>query len=499
MKNYIYREKIIDYLLSAFFCGLIFIIFLSLDTKLLHWSSFFALACGLLISPDLIEWVRNKKKQIFDPNFFVALVIFVAYFFSPLLFLLYQDKASVGRVELINPKYWVGLTCILYLTGLIFYKIGYFIGIKFKIHPKYVWKLSRNRFLLFALFIILLQFICQIIFVTAMGGFSGWINLKTYGGNIVPIKGLGPIMVVGRSLPIVLAILITYITTKFSNERKQNLIKTNIFFIVIMFIQILFTGLSGSRNSIIYSCLWFVFLIHYYWRPVSKKSISILFIFFLIFMYFYGFYKSLGLEAYNIYMEKKGLNSVKKIAKDRNIYSLIVGDFSRVDVNAAQIYILRKKPWEYRLRNGTTYLDGVIPLIPRMLWKTKSPDSGKVIAGTEMLYGPHSYEQRGKIWRYGKGFRSTKIYGLLGEWLLNYGLFFHIIPFLIVGVVVGIFHSIYKILRKDDVRTVLLPVGIILCFCMIINDFSNHFAYILYSAFLPFTLIFLSKKKLFLN
>ena len=110
------RKNISDYLISIFLCGSIFIVFLSFDSKLLHWSSFIALACGVIISSDIIEWVRGKI-SVFDPKFFVALVIFVAYFFSPLLFLVNENKSLIGRVDLKELNYWVGLTCVFLFYG----------------------------------------------------------------------------------------------------------------------------------------------------------------------------------------------------------------------------------------------------------------------------------------------------------------------------------------------------------------------------------------------
>lgn len=484
-----------NFLLSILVCSLVYLFLITQQISLLHWSSLYALFIGIFIFPDIIRWIR-RQGDVFEPKFFTSLVIFISYSFAPLLYLFSNDTIRIGKIFIPDGKFWIGITCGVYCIGIAVYKLGVLLGGKCSFTASKVWRISGRRFLLFSTFLMVVQVLCQIRYVAAMGGFSGWANIKTFGGSTLSFEGLGPIMVIARSFPIVLSIFITYYCTKFSGKRDKGSLQCCLFIFFMMLVQIICTGLSGSRNSIIYSCIWFIYLVHSFWKPVKRKSLLIAFLGFIFFMYFYGFYKNLGVTAFKVYREKGGIEAVQKMAQNRNMFSLLIGDLSRIDVNASQLYVLFEKPWQYRFRNGVTYIDGIVPLIPKKIWKNKKPDSGKVIAGTEMLYGPSSYQERSKINRYGMGRRSTRIYGLLGEWLLNFGLPLFFLPYFVAGVLIGVYSKFYNSLKTGDVRNLLIPAMTILSFCLIINDFSNHIAYFIYSAILPFGLVFSSKKVL---
>lgn len=113
---------------------------------------------------------------------------------------------------------------------------------------------------------------------------------------------------------------------------------------------------------------------------------------------------------------------------------MLIGDLGRADVQAAQFYVATTKPWHYRYRFGSTYPASVVPLIPRKLWPGKPDDSGKVIAGTEMIYGPDAYRSKRTTL---SSLRATNIYGLAGEAMLNFGVAGIIPVFGIWGYIVG--------------------------------------------------------------
>ena len=459
-----------------------------------HWGVIFPVATGILTGAEINAWTR-KNVNPFDISFLIGVIGFVGFFISPLMVLSFGDQLVVDGVMMNQSRKWIGYTCALYFFGYQFFLIGRKIGYRKKVTLRTFWCIDQ-KFLLLALFVIFIQVLCQFIYINSMGGIQGWLKYRTIGSSEGNTVGLGPVMVAARSLPILYAIYLTYLMTGLKPGKNKSLISTAVFLASSIAIQIIVSGLSGSRNSIIYSCIWFLYLCHIYWRPIGRKAIVAIFSVFFVFMYIVGFYKSLGSGVYDIYKRDENVNAILEAAPNRNIRNMIIGDLSRVDVNAAQLFILFEKPWEYQYRLGLTYIDSIVPLIPKKIWRTKTTDSGKVIAGTEMLYGPGGYNSRNEILRYAKGNRSTRIYGLLGEWLLNFGIILFVFPYFICGFIVARFDSFCNALYAGDARKVLLPAGIILSFCIFINDFSNHVAFILYVLAIPLMLLIICTKRM---
>ncbi|GAA3607335.1 hypothetical protein GCM10022236_06430 [Microlunatus ginsengisoli] len=106
----------------------------------------------------------------------------------------------------------------------------------------------------------------------------------------------------------------------------------------------------------------------------------------------------------------------------RTFELLLLEDFGRA---GTQSLVIDRLGSGGELSWGATYIGDVIRLAPDAIAPT--PDDDKVAAGTELLNGAGSYAV---------GERSSRIYGLAGEGMINFGLVGGIVAFLPFAVLV---------------------------------------------------------------
>jgi hypothetical protein len=199
-------------------------------------------------------------------------------------------------------------------------------------------------------------------------------------------------------------------------------------------------------------------------------------------MYVYGFYKSSGLDGVT-----STFNSDTRIAEqeksNRDLTSLLLWDLGRSDIQAYILYKLNASDRNYDLSYGRTYLASASILIPKYILPVKPPS--KVKEGTEIQYGKGSFEPNIS--------QSSRVYGLSGEAMLNFGVF-------AVPVFLAFFGLLVNVLRrwilhlKDDSRLLLVPFVAIACFNIISSDSSHIIFFIFKQGLIPFISLLLGSK-----
>jgi hypothetical protein len=182
--------------------------------------------------------------------------------------------------------------------------------------------------------------------------------------------------------------------------------------------------------------------------------------------------------------------SVSEVAghTERTLTKFFIGDLSRCDVQA---YFLRMQvsPQEgYHLRWGLTYLTAYYPVIPRWIWPDNTFDSGKVVAGTDALYGENSYRPFSPM-------RSSAAYGLAGETMLNFGWPAVPVVYALLGWIVGRFRKYVVQLPPGDLRALLVPYGVLFMPNMLLWDSDNYLAHWLARAGFVFATVFLMSSR----
>jgi hypothetical protein len=164
---------------------------------------------------------------------------------------------------------------------------------------------------------------------------------------------------------------------------------------------------------------------------------------------------------------------------------VILDDLSRADVQAFILYQLSTGRKDFTYAKGRTYLGAVSLLIPHWILSDKPDTVSK--EGTEIQFGGGSYIPM--------VMSSTRVYGMTGEGMLNFGPW--CVPFVmgVFGIIVGLLRSWVASLQRDDARLLLAPLGIYLCFALMIGDSDNVVFGLVKYGFLPFFVILACSRK----
>jgi hypothetical protein len=252
--------------------------------------------------------------------------------------------------------------------------------------------------------------------------------------------------------------------------------------IVFLGLQLFFGGLRGSRSNTIWALFWAIGMIHFWLRRISKKEIAIGLVFFILFMYIYGFFKTGGLEAVNTALQGQEARANLEETSGRSWESLVLQDLGRSDTQAFLLYRIMHPNSDYEYAWGRTYLPALTMLIPSVIMPDKPPEKTK--EGTEIQYGKGTYDP--KFWS------SSKVYGLAGETMLNFGPYVIPLAFILLGIVVGKVRRWLLTWSVGDHRLLLLPMLVNFCFIILVGDTDNYIFFLFKNSGMATLVIFLS-------
>lgn len=474
-------SRLTDVMISAIVC-LLFIMFMGAANPILfHWFLIPLFACGVIIGADAVGWFRSRW-DVLDPKGIIGVLGFYFFFISPMLFIFWE----IDVAEVINPpdwRPWYGLMACLNFVGLICYNL--FQRWSFNKSGPYKishWEIVPGRAVIVAPLAFLAAFVGQTVFLAAFGGWAGIIAWREYGTG-VGIRGMGPFMILGHSLPPLLLIALTIVHAKIGVRRKTSLITVVLLLLAFLACQLYVGGLRGSRSIIAWGMFWAAGIIHFFWRRLSIKWMLIAMIPFLLFMYIYGFYKTLGRRAFGLFTGEATIESLVAESK-RSFRAMLLGDFSRADIQAAITYTLAAKTRDYDYRFGKTYLFSSIAYVPYWMFPGAKPRAwGKIAAGTEIQHGKGFWDPYGK-WR-----RSKRVYGLAGEAMLNFGPIAIPFAFAVWGYLVGRFRRKLLARYPTDAFFFLVPIFINLAFIALIADSDNLMYFLVDKIMVPFLVV----------
>jgi hypothetical protein len=200
------------------------------------------------------------------------------------------------------------------------------------------------------------------------------------------------------------------------------------------------------------------------------------------FMYIYGFYKSSGVQGVTAALSND-TRAEQEAESGRDFRGLLLGDFGRSDIQAYILYKLVDQEDSYDLAYGGTYLASAALLIPKNLMPSKPVT--KVKEGTEIQYGRGSFVPITS--------QSSKVYGLIGESMLNFGPLAG--PFFlgIFGLIVGYWRRwIFDL--GNDTRVFLVPFVSIAFFIILSSDSDNVIFFLFKQGFIPALALLLGSK-----
>lgn len=439
------------------------------------------LVCGILIGSDAVGWFREQT-NIFDPVGILGLLGFHFFFLTPFLHV-YWDYWMPLVTAPPDWRDWLGAMAFLNILGLIAYRLSrdFWFSNQQKPVCQTIWQLDSQRFLPIVVLALVVTAGLQIWVYARFGGIFGYIEAfeqERIGGRF---RGFGWIFMISESFPILALML--FVVYGARNKGSKTWIVIIIVLLVFLILKFLFGGLRGSRSNTAWGLFWAIGIIHFWIRPVARKFIIIGCVFLVIFMYFYGFYKSVGLDGLTALQSAEARVELTQ-QTGRGLETMLLGDLARSDVQAFLLYRL-STPNNYEYARGRTYVGGLSVLIPRSIW-TDRPLT-KIKEGTEVQYGKGSFVPG--VWQ------SSRVYGLAGEAMLNFGPVAVPFVFLILGVTVGYVRRLMINLNAADVRLLLLPFVINFCFILLVSDSDNIVFFLVKNGAVPFLVLMLCSIK----
>ncbi|SEJ26764.1 hypothetical protein SAMN05216201_106150 [Pseudomonas linyingensis] len=411
--------------------------------------------------------------SIFHPAPLVALVLLWGLAISPLAsivwekFILYAPKNIEWEPWLIHTS-WIYTACaIALLTGIL-------LGSDNNLEPLPAWEVNRSMLPVVSLAFLTFTLLVQAYIFVSFGGVYGY--LVEWTEQKESFKGLGSIFMLAEAFPILL--LISFVLFTDREKVRERIWLVYGLLIAFFLLKLLFGGFRGSRSNTIWGIFWAAGIIHLVYFKLKLRHYLIGTAFLMAFMVSYAVYKSFGVEAFS------GEYTVEDSGRfDGNpIASILLEDFSRSTVHA---YILHEyfDSDSYNVKLGATYLNSLFKVMPWM--DNPFPDS-KNTAGAELFYG----RTIDPVLSYGR-IRNSRVFGLYGEGLLNFGPALPILLFIGAGMLIGKIDSFCLRLKAEDPRTLLIPFIANGCLVLILSDSDNLVFFIMKNGFMAFLMIFL--------
>ncbi len=453
------RKDADSFIVSIILCSFSIALFVILSpNQFLHWFTIPVTLCGVIIGIDAIDWLRGRMDQM-DPVGWVGLFGLHFFFLAPLLIVLWDYK-MVFLTPLPDWRPWIGGMAILNAFGLVIYRItrGWI-----KLQPartRQKMRVINPQMLVIVLYLgLIITAALQIYVYIQSGGIEGYISQYEQRYSEGNFQGSGVLFTISESFPFLLMIAIVTIARSHGVKSWPLILGILLLFFVT---RIFFGGLRGSRGNTVYAMIWAVGIIHLWLRPLSRQFLLIGAIVAVIFMYIMGFYKGLGSDFTRVLENPTELSTFEE-ETNRTFVAAIVSDLSRADVQAYILHNLSR--WDsFPYGRGRTYLAGYTVIVPRALWPDKPPH--KVMEGTQALYGPGTYIPGVR--------QASRVYGLMGEAMLNFGVFIAPLLFVTLGLLVGLVRRWYYNLHQDDIFRLWIPFLILFCVTYIVSDSDNN-------------------------
>jgi hypothetical protein len=444
-----------DYATAAVGVSVIALLSIAWSKAVFHWFLLPVSACGVLAGVDVVRWLRGKL-DVFDPRTVVGCLAFYGFFVAPILHVVW-DIYGVGNEMFLWGDWhpWLGAMACLNALGLVAYRCTHNWMFSRTAAPVTRWEVNSAKFYPVFALALALSVVGVMTYLWELGGISGVV--EAYENNPDALVGKGWLLVLAWPLTILSFIVVVFIWTDRLGKRRPRLIAGMMLLCVAGVGHFLLLGWYGSRGTTIWALFWMAGIIHYRFRKLSRRMVTAGLILLIVFMYFYGFYKEQKRASFEVlrspalWWEPPGYQ--------RDLKHLLLGDLARADSNSLILHNLIKDPSDYDYRWGLTYLGAFGILIPRNIWPER-PEF-KVDAGTEAQQGKATSR------------RSSQVYGLSGEALLNFGPLGVVPMFAIFGGVLGWYRRKLKSWDPTDARMFLAPFFTILFAIALTGDSDN--------------------------
>ena len=446
-----------DYVV-AFVCVCAITLIFTLTSKaVVHWFLIPVTVCGVLAGVDIIRSIRGRL-DLFDPKAIIAFLAFYGCFVTPILHVVWDRFGVNNDLPLWGDwRPWLGAMAALNAASLLVYRLTHNYTFNRTRPTFWRWEIQARRFHFFFSLALAASVAGVYAFFSRLDGIPGMV--QSFEENLQAYTGKGWLLVFAWPLAVLCFIILVFMWTSHEQHGRRPVSVGILLVCAFGVSQFLLMGWYGSRSATIWALFWMAGIIHYRIDRLPRKTVAAGIIFLIAFMYFYGFYKEQGRTAFGIldspsqWLQPKGYQ--------RDIKFLLLEDLGRADSNAYLLYNLTKFPKDYDYRWGLTYAGALTFLVPKSLWPTRP--NYKTDAGTEATLGKSS------------SFYSTRVYGITGEALLNFGPWGVIPLFALYGSCLGWYRRKLTSWAYSDARLFLAPLVTILFATAFVSDSDNIF------------------------
>jgi len=429
-----------DYALSFVCVSAIALIFLSLNVSVAHWFLIPLIACGVLSGVDVIRCIRGRL-DLFDPKAVIGCLAFYGCFVTPILHVVW-DRYGVNNDLLLGGDWrtWLGAMAVLNAACLLLYRTAHNYVFNWTRRPTVSWKIDNKKFHFF----FSLALVCSVsgvyAFFSELNGIPGMV--KSFEQDLQAYTGKGWLLVFAWPLAVLCFIVLIHMWTDHKHSVRRPASIGILLVCAFGITQFILMGWYGSRGATIWAIFWMAGIIHYRVDRLSRKVFVAGLIALIAFMYFYGFYKEQGRLGFSVAEDPR--TWLQPAGYQRDIKLLLLNDFARADVNAYMLYSMTRFPDDYDYRWGLTYAGAFTFLVPRSLWPNRP--NYKTDAGTEATWGKSSISE------------SSRVYGLTGEALLNFGPWGVLPLYALYGACLGWYRRKLTAWSASDARRFMAPL-----------------------------------------
>ena len=431
--------------------------FLSFD-GLQHWFVLPVSLCGVLMLRDAMPWFRGRA-DILSPT--AILGIFGTFFFylAPLLHVVLDVWMRYVTAPT-DWRPWLGWMATINLAGLSLYTLLRQRRKGTRAVGTQKWKLDRGRFAGLLVLAAVIALAAQATLWATTGGIGGYAAI--YEDSLLTgqdaLAGKGWLVVLGESFPSLLFMGFLVAARRRRGLRASGMLSLS--FLACIGLQFLFGGMRGSRANTVWFAVWAVGAVHCWLRKVPRPVIYAGGFAILLFTFLLGFAKDVGFSEGLAIKSQADIDALTA-RTGRTKEATLLGDFGRSDVQAFVLYRSATDHYSPDLALGRTYLGDIAMLVPKAVWQDRPPGKSKWTTETE--YGQGSYPT----------LRSSRIYGLVGEFALNFGFWLSPLAFVPLAFCVRSIESWPTKLDGNDPRRLLFPFAAILPIVLVAFDLDN--------------------------
>ena len=422
------------------------------------WSLVALGVCGALEAPTLLRWLRGKCDPL-DPKALATLLIFHNTFVAPQLHLVWDWYTPLIRVP-DDPAAWFGRLALLNAGSLLCLEAAYRAATAWPVRPSALRPASRRR--LFAALGVsaFVAFVAKAYFLGQMGGLGAMIS--AYETRDASFAGTGWVLML--AWPFFLLVLLAWMTAMYARPhgRRPSLLAVVVLLVVFAVGHFAWDGLRGSRLSTlgaVFIAAAYCHLLVRRWRVslvVAGVAATV------AFSFAYNFYKGAGRSGIaDALSGTSGFIGVQQ-QTGRNFGWLLLGDLARADIQMEILSTLYEGNPDYQLKLGSAYV-GAAVFIPRSIWPTRP--RGPQEAYSELQNGSIAVRE-GEV-------PNSRVFGLPGETLLNFGWMGVPVAYALFGLMLGTFRNAVARLQPGDGRLLLVPPALWLLLNVYILDLSE--------------------------